>query len=135
MSGTSNSIMLQIFETISAPLLHYKKRNVGGCRDVLGCRFTLQTDHKSLVWLNSVKEMEGMMSRWMHLWMQQFHFVIVHRAGRYHGNADGLSRVLTSPCPQCSREDCRQIITIAAVPDQTFDSNSVGSSMDSGHVG
>jgi hypothetical protein len=95
-----------------------------------GSQFTLRTDHKSLVWLNSLKDREGMMSHWMHL-LQQFHFVIVHRTGRDHGNADGLSHILTSPCAQCSKQDCRQIVTTAAVPDQPFNSNSVGSSMDS----
>ena len=36
------------------------------------------------------------MARWLHT-LQQFQFSIVHRAGRDHGNANGLSRVPTSP--------------------------------------
>ena len=31
-----------------------------------GARFTLRTDHKSLVWLHRFKDTEGMMSRWLH---------------------------------------------------------------------
>ena len=57
-----------------------------------GARFTLRTDHiKSLVWLHRFKDTEGMMSRWLHA-LQQFQFSIVHRPGKDHGNADGLSR-------------------------------------------
>ena len=56
-----------------------------------GAKFTLRTDHKSLVWLHCFKDTEGMMAHWLHT-LQQFQFSIVHRAGRDHGNADGLSR-------------------------------------------
>ena len=56
-----------------------------------GARFTLRTDHKSLVWLHRFKDTEGMMARWLHT-LHQFQFTIVHRAGRDHGNADGLSQ-------------------------------------------
>ena len=45
------------------------------------------------------------MARWLHT-LQQFQFFIVHRAGCDHGNADGLSRVPTSPCGQCACVDC-----------------------------
>ena len=65
-----------------------------------GAKFTLRTDHKSLVWLHRFKDTEGMMVRWLHA--QQFQFSIIHRLGRDHGNADGLSRVPTSPCRQCT---------------------------------
>ena len=61
-----------------------------------GARFVIRTDHKSLVWLHRFKDTEGMMARWLHT-LQQFQFTIVHRAGRDHSNADGLSRVPTSP--------------------------------------
>ena len=70
-----------------------------------GVKFTLRTDHKSLVWLHRFKGTEGMMARWLHV-LQQFQFSFVHRPGRDHGNADGLSRVPSSPCRQCMRPDC-----------------------------
>ena len=44
-----------------------------------GAKFTLRTDHKSLVWLHRFKETEGMMVRWLHT-LHQFQFTIVHRA-------------------------------------------------------
>ena len=94
-----------------------------------GARFTLRTDHKSLVWLHRFKDTEGMMARWLHA-LQQFQFTIVHRAGSDHGNADGLSRAPTDPCRQCTRVDCPQVDTSVVVADQPFDAVSVGESED-----
>ena len=31
-----------------------------------GAKFTLRTDHKSLVWFHRFKDTEGMMARWLH---------------------------------------------------------------------
>ena len=94
-----------------------------------GAKFTLCTDHKSLVWLHRLKDMEGMMARWLHA-LQQFQFSIVHRLGRDHGNADSLSRVPSSPCRQCTRPDCLPAIEVTECADQPFDSESTGSSED-----
>ena len=69
------------------------------------------------------------MARWLHT-LQQFQFTIVHRAGRDHSNADGLSRVPTSPCGQCTRVDCPRVDTAVEVEDQPFDAESVDDSED-----
>ena len=94
-----------------------------------GTKFTLRTDHKSLVWLHRFKETEGMMARWLHA-LQQFHFSIIHRPGNDHGNADGLSRAPSSPCRQCTRPDCPPVVSVPDIVDQPFDSESTGSSED-----
>ena len=94
-----------------------------------GAKFTLCTDHKSLVWLHRFNDTEGMIARWLHT-LQQFQFSIVQRAGRDHGNADGLSRVPTSPCGQCARVDCPPVDTAIEVVDQPFDAECVGDSED-----
>ena len=94
-----------------------------------GARFTLRTDHKSLVWLHHFKDTEGMMSRWLHA-LQQFQFSIVHRPGKDHGNADGLSRAPSSPCRQCTRPDCPPAGLMHSNTDQPFNSVSTGSSED-----
>ena len=86
-----------------------------------GARFTLRTDHKSLVWLHRFKDTEGMMSRWLHA-LQQFQFSIIHRLGKNHGNADGLSRAPSSPCRQCTRPDCPPAVLMNSSTDQPFDS-------------
>ena len=62
--------------------------------------------------------------------LQQFQFSIIHRQGRDHGNADGLSRVPASPCRQCTRPDCPPVVEVAESIDQPFDSESTGSSED-----
>ena len=41
-----------------------------------GAKFTIRTDHKSLVWLHRFMDTEGMMARWLHT-LQQFQFSIV----------------------------------------------------------
>ena len=94
-----------------------------------GARFIIRTDRKSLVWLHRFKDTEGMMARWLHT-LQQFQFTIVDRAGRDHSIADGLSRVPTSPCGQCTRVDCPRVDTAVEVADQPFDAESVGDSED-----
>ena len=94
-----------------------------------GAKFTLRTDHKSLVWLHRFKDTEGMMARWLHT-LQQFQFSIIHRAGREHGNADGLSRAPSSPCRECTRPDCPTVDTTVEVSDQPFDAESLGDSED-----
>ena len=94
-----------------------------------GAKFTLRTDHKSLVWLHRFKDTEGMMARWLHT-LQQFQFSIIHHAGREHGNADGLSRAPSTPCKQCTRPDCPTVDTTVELSDQLFDAESLGDSED-----
>ena len=92
-----------------------------------GAKFTLRTDHKSLVWLHRFKDTEWMMARWLHT-LQQFQFSITHCAGREHGNADGLSRAPSTPCKQCP--DCPMVDTTVELSDQPFDAESLGDSED-----
>ena len=94
-----------------------------------GAKFTRRTDHKSLVWLHRFKDTEGMMARWLHA-LQQFQFFMVHQPSRDHGNADGLSRVPSSPCRECTRPDCPPTDEVTESIDQPFDSESTGSSED-----
>ena len=69
------------------------------------------------------------MARWLHA-LQQFQFSIVHRPGRDHGNADGLSRVPSSTCRQCTRPNCLPVVEVSECADQPFESESTGSSED-----
>ena len=84
-----------------------------------GAKFTLHTVHKSLVWLHRFKDTEGMMARCLHA-LQQFQFSIVHRPGKDHCNADGLSRVPSSPCRQCTRPDCPPVVEVFRLHQPTF---------------
>ena len=57
---------------------------------LLGCKFSLFTDHAPLQWLLSQK-MEGLLARWA-LTFQEYDFIIVHRKSSENQNADALSR-------------------------------------------
>lgn len=67
---------------------------------LLGRRFLIRTDHVSLRWLLSFKDLEGQLARWLER-LQQYEFEVVHRRGLSHGNADGLSR------RHCEIDNCR----------------------------
>ena len=62
---------------------------------LLGRSFQVQTDHRALVWLNSVKDKTSRLTRWS-IALQPFDFTIVHRVGRANANADALSRIPSS---------------------------------------
>ena len=57
---------------------------------VWGPHFSVRTDHAALLWLTNLKNIQGMLARWLAK-LQQFNFDIEHRPGTQHGNADGLS--------------------------------------------
>ena len=59
---------------------------------LLGRKFTVETDHRSFVWLNKLKESNSRLTRWS-LALQPYQYTVVHRAGLSNGNADALSRV------------------------------------------
>ncbi len=69
-----------------------------------GSEFTIRTDHSSLVWLQNFKDHDAMLARWISS-LQSFNYKIVHRPGKKHANADGLSRRKGRPC---RREECTE---------------------------
>lgn len=56
-----------------------------------GTRFTVITDHHSLLWLNNLKDPAGRLCRWA-VRLQQHDFDIIHRKGKDHLVPDCLSR-------------------------------------------
>ena len=59
---------------------------------LLGKHFYVQTDHNSLTWMMQFKNIEGQLARWLEV-LAQFGMTILHRPGRKHCNADGLSQI------------------------------------------
>jgi hypothetical protein len=66
---------------------------------LLGRHFRVRTDHAALSWLKRTPEPIGQQARWLEQ-MEEFDYVIEHRPGKSHGNADALSRIM------CPKHDC-----------------------------
>ena len=68
---------------------------------LLGRQFVIRTDHAALTWLQKTSEPIGQNARWLEQ-LGEYDFIVKHRNGRSHGNADAISR---HPClrkPSCS---------------------------------
>ena len=63
---------------------------------LLGKPFIIQTDHRSLEWLDRLKENNARLTRWS-LSLQPYQFQVHYRAGKANANADALSRGVESP--------------------------------------
>jgi len=69
---------------------------------LLGRHFVIRTDHAALSWLRKTPEPMPQLARWLTL-IEQFDYEVVHRHGKQHANADGLSRRPTITDDQGSR--------------------------------
>lgn len=56
-----------------------------------GVKFTVFTDHASLLWLTNLKDPTGRLARWA-LRLQQYDFNLIHRKGKLNVVPDALSR-------------------------------------------
>ena len=68
---------------------------------LLGRQFLVRSDHAALNWLRKMKDPIGQNARWLEL-LGEYDFIVKHRQGMRHSNADALSR---HPClnkPSCS---------------------------------
>ena len=61
-----------------------------------GRNFIVRTDNSALTWLKSQKDPKGLLLCWMRT-LADYNFVVQHRAGTKHGNADALSRAPPAP--------------------------------------
>ena len=59
---------------------------------LLGRPFVCRTDHSSLTWLLTFRNVEGQLARWMEE-LSQYDITIQHRPGKRHVNADTMSRL------------------------------------------
>ena len=75
---------------------------------LVGRPFTIQTDHRSLKWLNRLKEKNSRLTRWS-LALQAYTFEVEHRAGTANSNADALSRCATDKDTSVAGEEGRSV--------------------------
>ena len=66
-------------------------RGIGAVLYLLGCHFTLITDHKALQHLQTMDNSNQRLIRWS-LVLQQYDFHVAYLPGKENGNADSLSR-------------------------------------------
>jgi hypothetical protein len=82
---------------------------------LLGRQFIVRTDHHALKWIFQLKDPTGQIARWQER-LTDYNFEIIHRPGKKHGNADGLSRrpedentaesvVPCGPCKKCLKQE------------------------------
>ncbi|CAG2194873.1 unnamed protein product [Mytilus edulis] len=77
--------------------------NAGACFErLMEC---VLADHGALRWLLNFKNPEGQTARWLEF-LSSYNFEI--RAGRQHGNADGLSRRPCTQCTHCTRQETKE---------------------------
>ena len=58
---------------------------------LFGAKFKVVTDHSALKWLLTMSDPVGRIARWSY-YLEQYNFVVEHRAGKNHANADYMSR-------------------------------------------
>ena len=59
---------------------------------LLGRKFQIVTDHRTLQWLHNFKDPDGLTARWLEK-LAAFEHEIVHRTGKSIGHADSMSRI------------------------------------------
>lgn len=65
---------------------------------LLGREFDVETDHRALSWINTMKDRNARITRW-YLDLQPFNFRIRHKPGKTNILADYLSRFTTTAAP------------------------------------
>ena len=90
---------------------------------LLGREFVVRTDHAALSWLRRLNDPIGQNARWLEL-LGEYDYIVKHRQGAVHGNADALSRhpCLNKPsCTACHLESaiCAAARTVSQVNETT----------------
>ena len=90
---------------------------------LLGRPFTIQTDHRSLEWLDCLKDSNNGLMKWS-LALQPFQFTMQYRTGK--ANADALSRVFAAAATGVSLEKDGGVSWSKVDPEENEESNESG---------
>ena len=66
-----------------------------------GQEVLLRTDNAAVSWMRNLKRPTGQTARWLEE-LGTYNLNVIHRPGKSHKNADGLSRM---PCKSCARQE------------------------------
>ncbi|GBP14109.1 Retrovirus-related Pol polyprotein from transposon 17.6 [Eumeta japonica] len=86
---------------------------------LFGRKFIIETDHKPLTWLFSIKEPNSKLIRWR-LKLSEFDYEIKYKKGTKNGNADALSRIEKEPVNINSLEANQSYLTDTDSPINLF---------------
>lgn len=73
---------------------------------LLGRSFKLITDHAALRWMLSLRDPSSRLTRWA-LQLAEFDYVVEHKPGKRHTNADALSRAKIDVVTKCGEASSR----------------------------
>lgn len=81
-----------------------------------GQKFTIVTDHRPLIWLNSLKEPNSKLTRWR-LKLEEYNYNVIYKKGVKNSNADALSRIQINPTTTQDQDTS----SIAVIEDDELD--------------